>query len=153
MYDLYHIMKFVHIAAAIAWIGGGIVLLMLVQRVRADGNAAEMSALLGRIEALGKGFFAPMSVAVLVAGIVMAAIGGLFAAPWVSAGFLGIFVSAGIKMGYLTPTSGKLRALIDQHGMNHPGVGRLGAQIMLVSRIDTGILMLIVAAMVFKPGA
>ncbi len=152
MLSAYTILKFIHIAAAIGWIGGGIMLLMLIQQARNSGNATEMANLLGRSEALGKKFFAPMSVVVLLAGIGMAIIGGLFAAPWVSFGFLGIFVSAGLGMGYLTPKGGQLKALVEQHGLNHPEVKRLGDQMMLVSRIDTVILMLVVAAMVLKPG-
>lgn len=153
LFDLYTIMKFVHVAAAVAWVGGGIALTLLAGQVRRDGSADELAALMGRIERFGKTFFAPLSVTVLIAGIVMAMIGGIMSAPWVSIGFLGIFVSAGIGMGYLTPRGGQLKALIERHGVQHPEVQRLGDQMLLVSRVDLVILLLIVAVMVFKPGA
>jgi uncharacterized membrane protein len=153
LFEPYIVMKFVHVVAAIAWVGGGLVLTMLTAQVRKDGTADELAALMGRIERFGKVFFAPLSVVVLVMGVGMGVMGGIMAAPWVSIGFLGIFISAGLGMGYLTPTSRKLRGLIQQHGLAHPEVRRLGDQMLLVSRIDIVILMLIVAVMVFKPGA
>jgi hypothetical protein len=104
--------------------------------VRNGGNAQELAALMGRIEGFGKAFFAPLSVVVLVMGVGMAMIGGIMSAPWVSMGFVGIFVSAGIGMGYLTPKSRQLKTLIERQGAAHPDV-----------------LLLIVAVMVFKPGA
>ena len=153
MPDLYIIFKFVHIAAAVAWIGGGLALTLLIGQVRGNGTGEEMAALLTRVERFRKTYFAPLSVLVLVMGVGMAMIGGIMGAPWVSIGFLGIFVSAGIGMGYLTPKSRQLRTLIEQHGLTHPEVAQLGNQLLLVSRIDSVILMLIVAVMVFKPGA
>ena len=89
---------------------------------------------------------------VLVAGIVMASIGGIMAAPWVSFGFLGVFISAGLGMGYLTPKSRQLRQMIEARGMQDPEAVALGSRMMLISRIDLVLLVLVVAAMVFKPG-
>lgn len=153
LFDLYHVLNFLHVAAAVSWVGGGLALTLLAQQVRSNGTAEEMAALMGRIERFGKTFFAPLSVVVLVMGIGMAMIGDIMSAPWVSIGFLGIFASAGIGMGYLTPRGGQLKALIERHGVNHPEVVRLGDRMLLVSRIDLAILMLVIAVMVFKPGA
>lgn len=153
MFDLYTTLKFIHVAAAVAWVGGGLALTMLAAQVRSTGSGEEIAALMERIEWFGKRMFAPLSGVVLLMGLGMAYIGGILSAPWVSAGFLGIFVSAGIGMGFLTPKVAQLKALVEQHGGDHPEVRRLGERILLVSRIDMVILMLIIAVMVFKPGA
>ena len=153
VFDLYHVLLFVHIVAVIAWVGGDIMLLLLAQQVRANGSQEEMTALLGRIERFSKTFFAPLSVVVLAMGMWMAIIGGIMAAPWVSTGFLGIFISAGIGMGYLAPKSRELRALIEARGKDAPEAVLLGNRLLLWSRLDIAVLFVIVVVMVFKPGA
>ncbi len=153
MIDLDEVMKLVHVIAAIAWIGGGITLTILVQQTRSTGTADEAAALMGRVEWFGKAFFSPLSVLVLLSGLVMAITDNMMAAPWVSIGFLGIFVSAGIGMGYLTPKGRQMKTLIKEHGMDHPDVVAIGNRMMMASRIDIAILLLIVAVMVIKPGA
>ncbi len=153
MLELYTTLKFVHVLAAIAWVGGGIMLDMMIGQARRTGNQTELLALLAKTERYGKTFFSPSAVIVLVAGIAMASIGGIMSAPWVSFGFLGVFVSAGLGMGYLTPKSGVLRRMIEERGMQDAEVQALGSRLLMVSRIDLLLLVLVVAAMVFKPGA
>ena len=152
MFDLYTVIKFVHVLAAIAWVGGAIMLDMLISQARRSGSQSDVLMLLAKTERYGKTFFSPSAVLVLVAGIVMASIGGIMAAPWVSFGFLGVFISAGLGMGYLTPKSRQLRQMIEARGMQDPEAVALGSRMMLVSRIDLVLLVLVVAAMVFKPG-
>ena len=152
MFDLYTVMKFVHVLAAIAWVGGAIMLDMLISQARRSGSQSDVLMLLAKTERYGKTFFSPSAVLVLVAGIVMASIGGIMAAPWVSFGFLGVFISAGLGMGYLTPKSRQLRQMIEARGMQDPEAVALGSRMMLISRIDLVLLVLVVAAMVFKPG-
>ena len=153
MFDLYTTMKFIHVLSAIAWVGGGIMLDMMISQARRAGSEAEMVALLTKTERYGKTFFSPAAVIVLIAGIVMASIGGIMAAPWVSFGFLGVFISAGLGIGSLGPKSGEVRRMIEARGLNDPGVQALGSRLTMVSRIDLLVLTLVVAAMVFKPGA
>lgn len=152
MFDLYTVIKFVHVLAAIAWVGGAIMLDMLISQARRSGSQSDVLMLLAKTERYGKTFFSPSAVLVLVAGIVMASIGGIMAAPWVSFGFLGVFISAGLGMGYLSPKSRQLRQMIEARGMQDPEAVALGSRMMLVSRIDLVLLVLVVAAMVFKPG-
>ena len=152
MFDLYTVMKFVHVLAAIAWVGGAIMLDMLISQARRSGSQSDVLMLLAKTERYGKTCFSPSAVLVLVAGIVMASIGGIMAAPWVSFGFLGVFISAGLGMGYLTPKSRQLRQMIEARGMQDPEAVALGSRMMLISRIDLVLLVLVVAAMVFKPG-
>ena len=152
MFDLYTVIKFVHVLAAIAWVGGAIMLDMLISQARRSGSQSDVLMLLAKTERYGKTFFSPSAVLVLVAGIVMASIGGIMAAPWVSFGFLGVFISAGLGMGYLSPKSRQLRQMIEARGMQDPEAVALGSRMMLISRIDLVLLVLVVAAMVFKPG-
>ena len=116
MFDLYTVIKFVHVLAAIAWVGGAIMLDMLISQARRSGSQSDVLMLLAKTERYGKTFFSPSAVLVLVAGIVMASIGGIMAAPWVSFGFLGVFISAGLGMGYLSPKSRQLRQMIEARG-------------------------------------
>ena len=126
---------------------------MMISQARRTGSQTEMVALLAKVDRYGKTFFTPTAVLVLAAGIGMAVIGGIMSAPWVSFGFLGVFLSAGLGMGYLGPKSVQLRQLVEARGLNDAEVQALGGRLMMVSRIDLLLLTLVVAAMVFKPGA
>ena len=153
MFDLYHVLLFVHVAAAVAWAGGGLILALLVQQVRADGTADEMTALVARTERFRKTYFMPVSIVTVTAGIGMGIIGGILAAPWIGMGFLGVFASLGIETGYQVPKGRQLQALLRQRGARHPEVVALSDRMLLAARIDLAILLLVIAAMVFKPGA
>lgn len=153
MFDLYTAMKFVHVISAVAWVGGGLMLDMLIAKAQRQGSQTELVALVGHTERFGKTFFTPTAILVLASGIVMASIGDTFAAPWVSAGFLAVFISAGISMAFVGPKSRQLRGLIETRGLNDPEVRALAGRLMLVSRINLAILTITVALMVFQPGS
>jgi len=153
VFDLFTVMKFVHVLSAVAWVGGGIMLDMLIAKAAREGSQTELVALLARSERFGKTFFSPTAVLVLISGIVMATIGGIMAAPWVSIGFLGIFASAALGLGYLGPKSGQLRGMIEARGMRDAEAQALGSRLQMVSRLDLVILVVVIAVMVFKPGA
>jgi hypothetical protein len=58
-----------------------------------------------------------------------------------------------IGAAFLTPESGRLRELVTAKGMDDPETKERMDRITLATRLDTIILVVIVADMVIKPGA
>lgn len=78
MFELYPVLKFIHIAAVVCWIGGGVLLSLLVEQVRRGGNAAEVTSIIDRIKWFGPRYFMPLSFVTLIAGIGLTQIGWSF---------------------------------------------------------------------------
>lgn len=151
--DLYELFKTIHVIAAVMWVGG--VILSQVYAAVAFGSG-EKTRVLGfiRIQAwLGKRYFAPASVVLILAGIAMVIESGWeFADIWIVMGITLWVASVIIGAGFLTPRSEKLTVELEQKGLDDPGVQGLADQLALLSRADLVILLLVVIVMVVKPG-
>jgi uncharacterized membrane protein len=153
--DLYDLLKYLHIVAAVVWVGSGLFVQYYSSRLRRAEDPARLGAFAKDIEAAGKQLFAPASVTVLVMGLLMVwyspALG--FSETWILigiAGFIATFITGNFFLG---PAAGKIGAVIDAEGPASPNAQALIRRIVLVSRIDQVVLLLVILAMVFKPGA
>jgi uncharacterized membrane protein len=151
---LYEGMKFVHILAAITWVGGAIMFQFLFRRV-AMTDPGRMMALGSDAEHIGKTVMMPASLTVLVAGIVMVLDhGGInFEDTWIVIGIAGIVGSALVGSFYLGPESGRIATLMQERGPEDAEVASRTKRLQMVSRAELLILILIVLDMVVKPGA
>ena len=152
---VYEIFKIIHILAASAWVGGA--LLTQVQAARSlSAGGASLEHFMWEQQKVGPRFFAPMSLLVVIAGVVMVFDhdGINFEDAWIAlgiAGFVGTFITG---MFVLKPRIEKVVELL-QSGRNpsDPEVKPKIANVINASRIDLVVLMLIVVVMVVKPGA
>jgi uncharacterized membrane protein len=152
--DLYDLLKYLHIVAAVVWVGSGLFVQYYASRLRRAQDPARLGAFAKDIEAAGKQLFAPASVTVLVMGLLMVwyspALG--FSETWILigiAGFIATFITGNFFLG---PTAGKIGGVIDAEGPASANAQALIQRIVLVSRIDQVVLLLVILAMVFKPG-
>jgi uncharacterized membrane protein len=150
---LYDVLVFVHVFAAIIWVGGAFFFqVKIAQFKRANDNEGFLA--LGRdAEHFGQRLFMPMSIVVLLAGIAMVWYGPFSFELWIALALIGIVVTALTGAVYLGPAGGKLAALAQEKGFDDPAVTSIRDRLITVSRIDYGVLALIVLDMVFKPGA
>jgi len=150
---LYDVLVFVHVFAAIIWVGGAFFFqVKIAQFKRANDNEGFLA--LGRdAEHFGQRLFMPMSIVVLLAGIAMVWYGPFSFELWIALALIGIVVTALTGAVYLGPAGGKLAALAEEEGCDDPAVPSIRDRLITVSRIDYGVLALIVLDMVFKPGA
>jgi uncharacterized membrane protein len=149
--DLYDILQYVHVAAAVVWVGGATLFHIIGERAVASNDAARVQALLTDSEHLAKRFFMPASVTVLVFGIVTTINGDIgFEEPWIVGGIAGIVLSIVIGAGMIGPTSARLAQRMPTSGLDDEIRAGLN-KIRNLSRIDLLILFVVVFLMVTKP--
>ncbi len=152
MYDLF---KFIHIVAAIVWVGAGVTFQILNARLARANDQAGIAAMASQGEWFGKVVFSTAAGTTLVAGIVtvLASDGAWsFAELWVTWGFVGVALSIVFGAVLSERTAKELAATIQTSGQDSPQVPVLQRRLGLYGGIDLLILVSVVAAMVFKPG-
>jgi uncharacterized membrane protein len=149
-YDLF---KLLHVVGAIAWVGGGLGLLVLHRRMLAAKDFEGLHALDRHGQALGTWLFTPAALLTVAFGVAMVAtepsIG--FGELWVLIGFAGILASGVAQMGLAAPAGKRFSALAAEHGFDHPDVAAAAGRVTVGNAVDVGLLLVVVWAMVAKP--
>ena len=153
--DVYDTLKWVHIMAAIVWVGGGIFVQVYASRMRRAGEDDRLAAFARDIEKLGNMLFLPASVVVLLMGISM-----VWYAPfiewndtWILLGLLGIAEHRAVRRTVHRARGREVRQLSLERGAADPEVQARIKRLFVVSRIDQAVIIFVIAMMVFKPGA
>lgn len=149
--NFYDLLLFLHIAAAVIWLGGGFVFIVLSFRAERSGSTAALQRVLGDAAPLGTFVMLPASLVALASGIAMILIGPWsFGDLWLVIGLAGLAATATIGGAILKPTSERLHRLIADHGMTPEAVA-LMRRLTRIARIDAVMLFLVLADMVLKP--
>ncbi len=150
---LYKAIVFVHVFAAIVWVGGAFFFqVKIAQFKRANDNAGFLQ--LGKdAEHIGQRLFMPASVVVLLSGIAMVWYGPYAFELWITLALVGIVATALTGSLVLGPSGGKIARLAEEKGFDDPSVAAMRDRLITVSRLDYAVLVLVVLDMVFKPGA
>ena len=149
MLDWYSIFKLLHVAAATAWVGGGLILFFLGLRATAQKDETARMQVIGQVIVLSPIWFIPASLATLVLGVVLAFIGGLWSHAWIILGLAGWAATFATGNFVLKPTAeaiGKANAEGRTAEAN-----ALGEKILQVSKFDYTMLFVVIADMVLKP--
>ena len=151
--DIYEILKYLHIVAAIIWIGGAAFFNVLGTQVAGARDGVQLAWFGRRIEWLGTRYFTPFSILVLLFGLAMVGESDVwhFSDAWIGIGLAGIVATIVTGAGFLGPTAGRLARAIDA-GAPSTDIEALMGRILWVARIDLVVMFLVVADMVFKPG-
>jgi uncharacterized membrane protein len=148
----YALFRVVHVVLAVFWVGGGLTLTVLGLKAERSTDPVEMATLARQAAFAGERFFAPAGVLVLLMGIAMMINTnwgwGKF---WVIAGLIGYAATFVTGIGFLSPLVKKIDALIAEKGPTAPETQAAIQRILLVARVDIGVLLLVVADMVTKP--
>jgi uncharacterized membrane protein len=149
----YEFFKFMHVVAAIAWVGGGIGLTIYAWRLRAAGDFQSLAVMQHRGEDLGKFLFMPAVFLALVFGVLMVATESFlsFTDLWILIGFGGIVLSGVAEMAVAAPNSKKFLAAAEKHGFDSPEASAFAGKALQGSLLDIVVLLVVVWAMVAKP--
>lgn len=152
---MYEFIVFVHVAAAVVWVGGALYGHIVGTRMAAAGNHEVTGGFLNQVEWSGLRLFTPASLIVLAAGVFMVIDNDAwsFGQTWIWLSLAIYAVSFIVGAAYLGPTSGKLKAVLEEDGPSDPRYIDMRDKLLTVSRVDTILLFVIVALMAFKPGA
>jgi uncharacterized membrane protein len=150
---MYEFLLTIHVLAAIVWLGGGIAMHILGRRVLKRDDPQEIYKFSAEVNVIGMRLYAPTSLVLLVAGILLVNEAGFeFSQLWITLGFIGWIFSFIVGVGYYGPQDKKLQALVAADGPTAPGVVANVRQALMVNSIEILILMLVVVDMTTKPG-
>jgi uncharacterized membrane protein len=149
---LYDAFLFLHITAAIIWVGSGFLLHVLAFRAERANDPAGQMKVLNDMGALGNTLFVPASLAALVFGLAMVIDGPWsFSDLWIVLGLSGFAATFGIGLFILKPRGEQIGAVIRRDGGISPEAIAKGRQLTIIGRFDAVVLFLVVAVMALKP--
>jgi len=148
---VYNLFKFLHIVAAIVWIGGVITAAIINALVAREKDRTALAAVARQSRVHGIVVLGPAAGVTLIAGIVMIAISGLGAPLWVIWGFAAIIVSMALGATLIRRAGEEVSEMAARV---EPGDARLSAlqqRLVMLNIINVLLLLSAVWVMVFKP--
>ena len=150
----YELLVFLHVSAAIVWLGAGVLIAVLVFGAERAGDREKAAGHHRDVGWLAPRLFIPSSLAVLVLGILLVLDGAWsFDQLWIVLALAGWLVSFLLGILYFKPEGERIGSLVEQHGPAHPEVERRLRRLNVIDRLQLTILFLMVADMVVKPTA
>jgi uncharacterized membrane protein len=150
---LYELLVIVHVVAAAVWIGGGVTVALLAGRAwsaRDDERALELSRM---GDFVGTRMFVPAALVLLGAGIWAVAEGDWdWGDAWVSVGLGGWLAGLLIGIGWHAGEGRRIREAVADGGAAGPRARRIATTGMIVGLAEIAVLVVVVWAMVTKPG-
>ena len=148
----YALFKVVHVTLAVFWVGGGLTLTVLALRAERASDPLEMAMIAKQAAFIGERFFAPAGLLVLGMGIGMVVNLGLdWGKFWIVAGLVGYAITFLTGLLVLGPQAKRIGQLLETKGPTAPETQAAIRRILLIARVDEGVLLLVVADMVLKP--
>ena len=150
--DWYAFFKWVHVTGAVLWVGGGLTLTILALKAERSSEPAEMAMIARQAAFVGERVFAPVGLLVLLAGIGMVInFHWGWGTSWVLIGLVGYAITFLTGLLLLGPQAKRIGQLIETVGAEAAETQAAIKRILLIARVDEGVLLLVVAAMVLKP--
>lgn len=150
--DAYTLLKFLHVAAAIAWLGGGFVLVLLGIMAERARDEARFMTVVSQVVAVAPRVFVPGSALVLVFGLLMVWVAGYsWGDAWIVLGLAGVLVTGGLGALVLSPLAERSKTLAAAPGQEGKALA-VARRLLALAKFDLAMLFSIVLLMVAKPG-
>jgi uncharacterized membrane protein len=150
----YEILLFLHIGAAAVWLGAAALFFVLFQRAKSAQDPVLAQRLGAHTEWLAKRLFIPVSLSVLMLGILLTIEGPWsFDQLWILLGLAGMATTFAIGIGVIEPSTKKMHAAMEANGPTHPDVARYNKRLDALGALDLTLLFSIVWDMALKPTA
>jgi uncharacterized membrane protein len=146
------VFKLVHVSVAVFWVGGGILLTVLALWAQTKNDPEELATIARQAAFIGERFFAPAGLVVLAMGITMVINDHIgFGTTWVIVGLVGYALTFTTGVAFLSPRAKRIAALLETKGAAAAETQAAIREILLIARIDVGVLLIVVADMLLKP--
>ncbi len=153
MFSLYNLLQVIHIVAAMIWVGGSILLVVISARM-ARTNHLQARLAFTRESAVVGPIVGASVVVLLAAGVWMVLWHDFltFRMTWIWLSLLLFGISAVFGGAYYGRANKRMVAALESGEQGRAEADRLARQTIMVGRIDILLLLVIVGLMVFKPG-
>ena len=150
--QLYDLIKYVHVLAAIIWVGGAFYAQLLAIQIQRSADPDEIPKFGRRAESIGTRVFIPASIVLFLAGAYLVTQRWSFSQAWVSIAIALWLLSVLMGALYLGPRSKRIGELFAAEGPGSATGRALVDRVFLVSRLELLSFAVIVFLMVVKPG-
>ena len=148
----YELWLFVHITAAIVWLGGALAAQVFAVLAKRSGDPARTMAFGRDISFIGLRIFLPSSIVVFISGVLVTDDGNWeWGEPFIVFGIVAWAVVSLAAFGYVLREMGKIGARMAAEGPSPALVGRING-LVLIARVLILVLFVIVFMMVVRPG-
>lgn len=148
----YQIYLFLHVAAAIVWVGAGTLQLVLGTRVARAAEPSRTLALVRDAQWTGLHVYLPANLLALVSGVLLVHEGGFgFGTLWIVIGFVAWAVSFLVGAAVLGPGWARAGRIDDSEGQGGGLLRRDVRRLLFVTYMDLAMLTGVVFAMTVKP--
>jgi len=148
----YALFKWVHVTGAIIWVGGGLTLTILAARADRSSDPNEMATVAKQAAFVGERVFAPVGLVVFLMGIAMVLnLHWGWGTTWIVIGLVGYAITFLTGLLVLGPQAKRVGQLIETNGAEAAETQAAIQRILLLARVDMGVLLIVVADMILKP--
>lgn len=149
--------KFVHVSAAIVWIGAGVGLIVLGIAARRATDRDGYIRVIQQVIFLAPRLFVPSSIAAFVSGALTAYFNGWdLTTPsnlWLWLGLIGFAATFVTGNFFIRPRAERVEKIIAAEGVGSDRGYAVSNEVLLIAQFDYLMLFLVVADMVMKPSA
>jgi uncharacterized membrane protein len=148
----YFLFKLVHVVGAVVWVGGGMTLTILAMRAERSKDPGDMATIARQAAFVGERVFAPVGLLVFLMGIAMVInLHWGWGTTWIVIGLVGYAITFLTGLLVLGPSAKHVGQLIESQGAGAAETQAAIQRLLLIARVDMGVLLLVVADMVLKP--
>jgi uncharacterized membrane protein len=150
--DRYELLKFVHIGAAVIWIGGAVTIQFFALRILGARDPLRLVAFTRDVEWVGNRVFLPSALVVIVLGFLLVWDGPWeLGMTWIWLALVLFGISFVLGVALFTPEAKRIGNAIEAEGPESPAVQARIARLLKLTRIDLLLLFAILFLMVVKP--
>jgi len=145
--DWYTLIKLLHVLAAILWIGGVFIMLMIAMQALRSRDEAELVRTVAQMGWAAERVFVPGSIATTVLGLIVATLGQMWGDLWVILGLAGVAITMALGILVLSP---RVKKVASTDAVT-PETVAISRQTVTLVKFDCAALFVVVADMVLKP--
>lgn len=148
----YELLLFLHVAAAVIWLGAGFLIAVLVFGAERAGNRQKEAGHHQDVAWLAPRLFVPASLATLIIGILLVVDGDWSLDQlWIVIGLVGWAIAFVLGFFYFRPEGERIGAMVAERGPVDSEVDYRIRRLNVVDRLQLTILFVVLAAMVIQP--